>query len=75
MKEKLYEIWAEGYAVTGDCSGAFKIGEIEAIDFQLACDKYAELHSEFKDYYNPQHRSYWGCKLFDNLDDARKSFG
>jgi hypothetical protein len=66
-----YQIWSEGYQATGESSGAYKHGELEANNFKEACDNF------FNDdkYYNSDKLTYWGCRLFDNEVDARKSFG
>lgn len=68
---KKFDIWSEGFVVNEGISGATYHGTIEANSFKEACDKY------FSDdiYYNSKTLKYWGCKLFDNELDARKSFG
>lgn len=67
----IYEIWMEGYCCTGQSSTAFLVAKIEADSFQEACDMY--FKGDF--YYDPKTLMYWGCRLFDNEVDARKSFG
>lgn len=72
---KLYEIWAEGYAVTGGCSGATLLGRELGDNFKDACRRLAKKDAEFDYYFDEQRMTYWGCKLFDNEIDARQRFG
>lgn len=72
---KLYEIWAEGYAATGGCSGATLLGRIRGENFKDACKKLANKDLAFGLYFDEKRMTYWGCSLFDNEADARKSFG
>lgn len=69
---KLFEIWCEGHQATGK---ADLIGYMMAYDFKQACEIYAKLVPSFKKHFDPESMTYWGCKLFDNEKDARKSFG
>lgn len=67
-------VWREGYRVTGNNSGAEKVANITVSDytsFREAC----ELEFINRSYYDPRRNTLWGCKLFDNEEDARKSFG
>ena len=66
-----YEIWSEGYIIQGGSSGAIFFGCEEADTFQEACDKHF-LDNKF---YSSRGLTYWGCRLYDNESDARKSFG
>ena len=70
-----YEIWSEGYSCTGNSSGAIYLGTFEAESFKAACDLLAKSDKEFDRLYNPERMTFWGCRLFDNETDARKSFG
>jgi hypothetical protein len=77
MKKKI-EIWSEGYLATGMegiPAPAHLHGVIEAENLREACEKLAEADEGFKGYFNAKNMSYWGCRLFDNEADARKSFG
>jgi hypothetical protein len=67
MKE--YEIWSEGFAATGESAKANFIGSIWGETFIDACKNSGLKLSS----YDPP--IYWGCRLFDNEADARKSFG
>ena len=70
-KEKSFDIWSEGFAITGGSSGAHYHGTTSASSFKEACDKYFKGDS----LYDSERMTYWGCRLFDNSSDARKSFG
>ena len=86
MKE--WEIWSEGYAATGEHSGAHFHGKFPGETFDDAVE-YANKHHKLgaerngrdryiNDNYYAQRRSnwnIWACNLFDNESDARKSFG
>lgn len=66
-----YEIWSEGYNDMGNIGSAHKHGEQEADSFDQACVIF------FVDdkFFNGKLLTYWGCRLFDNEAEARKSFG
>lgn len=70
MKE--YEIWSEGYADNGGHEGAHFHGKCEAGNFDEACIKLMEAKLDKN---SDGTNSIWGCRLFDNEADARKSFG
>jgi len=71
---QLYEIWSEGYVVQGARGKAFKIGEQVATSFYDACVLHPRVTLDTEDYQIENPRT-WGCRLFDNEIDARKSFG
>lgn len=77
MKE--WEIWSEGYLVSGMegiPATAQLEGKFHAETFSDACKKWAEtLPVKEQKLFNPVYLTFWGCKLFDNEADARKSFG
>jgi len=75
VNEKIYHIWSEGFRATGEYGFANYFGSEKATSFQEACDLYALKNPEFATYYNADQLTYWGCRLFDNEADARKSFG
>lgn len=86
---KTIEIWMEGFMATGQSGTAQKIGEYEAVDFDDAIrqhqeknpnhgiDKYTRESFFTDEDYENRRSNYkiWGCALFDNEADARKSFG
>lgn len=73
---KSYDIWSEGYSITGSYGSAQYICTIAGESFKEACDN-AYKHGIFENYgeYDSEHLSLWGCRLFDNEADARRSFG
>lgn len=71
-----FEVWAEGYAVTGEHGPAQLIGTAEAPTFAEACqavmaDKEERLWGRF----DPERLTLWGCRLFRTATEARRSFG
>jgi hypothetical protein len=70
-EERNFKIWSEGYSCTGECSSAIYLGEESDITFKKACVKFFSNTVLF----DPNRMTYWGCRLFDNEIEARKSFG
>lgn len=88
MKE--FEIWTEGFSATGNQEKASFIGKAFGIDFNDACKNFKHENDIINEYTEEiiihkgdklkldEHYSeprIWGCRLFDNEADARKSFG
>jgi len=77
-EDNKYSLWMEGFSVTGNSSIAQYLGEFEGNSFNDACDNWSKTIAR-PDLYEPgtdeRRPSYWGCKIFDNEMDARKSFG
>ncbi len=69
-----FEIWVEGYAATGQSGEAMCLGIETANTWDEAVEKYMQKH---QGKITKDSRGYtdWGCRLFDNETDARKSFG
>lgn len=70
---KIFEIWQEGFLIQGMDSpaGASYIGRFKAETFKEACVKaFGE-----NEYFSPEYLTFWGCKLYDNEEEARKAFG
>ena len=72
---KTFYIWCEGFQATGQSAGAMLLGYGKGKNLKEACFDLAEKDREFKYYFDEERMTYWGCRLFDNVDDARKSFG
>lgn len=88
---KEYEVWREGYAATGEHSGASLLGRVQARNFRqachiLMCTRYLQQSHEankpeYSEYYNtdwcydPNKLTDWGCHLYWDEKQARKSFG
>lgn len=73
-----YQIWAEGYSATGQSGTATYMGSASGETFKDAVKELAKRASpEDRAFYNTDRiqPTYWGCRLFDNEEDARKSFG
>lgn len=71
LEPREFEIWSEGYAMTGDHGGAHLMGKAIGRTFQEACDNYFKKDRDYKS----KRLTYWGCRLYNNEKDARKSFG
>ena len=75
MKDKIFDIWSEGYSATSEHGTAQFLGTYSAPTFKEAC-KIALKDKEWDmKYYNENRNTYWACRFFDNEVDARKSFG
>ncbi len=81
--DKKYEVWTEGYSVTGNTGRATYMGETIADTFVAA---FHIVINEGLDVYDPNIDKYivnlkgrvptvWACRCFNNEGDARKSFG
>ena len=71
---KKFDLWMEGYRATCEGSDATYIGTYYADTFEEACKMYAK----FKGITLGTHGGMladWGRRIFDNEDDARKSYG
>lgn len=76
---KAIEVWTEGYAVTGNRSPAQRLGVYQAATFDDAVTQHLQtLDAEGQSFYCRSEDGEWrcwGCRLFDNEADARKTFG
>jgi hypothetical protein len=71
---KTFDIWCEGYSVTGQEEKARKVAErVEGETFVDACWSWFKSHSDL--HYDPEQNTAWGCQLFPTEAEARKSFG
>lgn len=79
VETKSFDIWVEGYSATGQSSGATLMGTVTAVSFDEAVKAHvAKLNKSSADYYRRSDDgkwTMWGCRLFDNERDARKSYG
>jgi Zn/Cd-binding protein ZinT len=74
--ERTYEVWSEGYAATGESAGARFHGKFKGATFKDAVESYINtLSPDSRKSFNGERLTYWGCRFFDNEQDARKSFG
>lgn len=77
---KLYYtlIWSEGFVVTGTSATAQLLGKYSTESFDDAVEMYLQEHPASRAYHTKNNKGdhfIWGCQLFDNETDARKSFG
>jgi len=71
-----FEVWSEGFRITGDSGQAHLLGKVEAPTFLMACRVAATQAGDPHNYREADGvPRYWGCRLFDNEVDARRSFG
>lgn len=74
---KMWQVWTEGYAATGEHHTATYHGEVRAETFEEACriilGKSLDLREDGSLQYDRP--AVWNCRCFDNEADARKSFG
>ena len=78
MYKNMYTIWMEGFMATGQHDKASKLCfnnycTWPGNSFEQACKLYSKV--TMCKSYNEKNNSIWGCKLYDNEEDARKSFG
>lgn len=72
----MFNLWIEGYIAQGMSARAEFLGSFDAVDFASACDKWAETVEQKYLYKRCGNvATYWGCRIYDNEIDARKSFG
>lgn len=77
---KKFELWIEGYSVTGSDMKAIKAADIEGDDFDSAVRAYVEgLPIGDRHWWSVNIKTgkwcRWGCKTFDNEAEARVAFG
>lgn len=71
----MIDLWMEGYALNGDRGTATYLGTFEASTVQEAAKAWATTGSPLAKYLNTARTAVWGCRLFDNEADARRTFG
>ena len=75
MHEKI-QLWSEGFAATGEYSTAIFHGEFDASNLKKAVQQFKNtLPEEDQELIDIKHLTYWGCKFFNNKEDASKNFG
>ncbi|MMZ46571.1 hypothetical protein D1872_81890 [compost metagenome] len=72
---KTWSIWREGFKATGINGKASLLGWGTGETFKDACDDLARKDQTFRDFYDPDRLTYWGCRLHDNEHKARAKFG
>ena len=76
MVVNTYEVWTEGYAATGESSGAYFHGRFKGNTFKDAVKDFVKtLSAGSQKDFSEERMCLWGCRFFDNERDARNSFG
>lgn len=72
-----YQLWTEGYSVSGNKCKAIYHGEFEGDTFYHAVVNFSKTLGKYKNgsCIDLVKLTLWGCRFFDNEKDARKSFG
>lgn len=73
MKE--FELWLEGFAITGQNSTAKLQGTEFGENFEEAMKTYAKKYASLNIEERDGNFFIWGCQFYDNEYDARKYFG
>lgn len=66
-----FEIWSEGYSASGERGSATLHGNVRARDFASACAWRFQGRPDF----DVGKLTLYGCRLFDNEAEARRSYG
>lgn len=74
-KLMLFSIWSEGYIATGNSSGASYHGDCAGTSFKDACINHAKLNLVFRKDFDHKRMTLWGCRLFQDREQAARSFG
>lgn len=73
---RIWPLWVEGYAATGESAPAKYLGAFEGETFQDAIQSYKDsLDADTRKYVDVERGTFWGCRFFNREEDARKSFG
>ena len=74
----VFEVWSEGYVITGGEGKAMFHGWIRGKTFEKAMGRYKRVYHGDVEERGEEGNKYfvtWGCRYFDNEADARQSFG
>lgn len=73
---KRWYIWREGYRFGPyEQSHAELMGRGFGTTFAAACEDLAIRNHGFRNNFNAEGLTWFGCRLFDNEHDAREAFG
>ena len=73
---KQHQVWIEGYRATGESGGARFLGTYEAETFAEAVEMALDANNmDRQGFFNAERLTYWGCKFYDNGNDAVSTFG
>lgn len=68
-----FEIWMEGFRISGGEAKASYVGKAEGNNFREAVINWYSKH--FSSTFDAEHLTDWGCELFPSEEQARKRFG
>lgn len=72
---RTFEIWMEGYSVTGGHGTHSFLGTSKGNTFREAVINFINKHPEHKDLFDEKYLTIWACRLFPTEKEAAKSFG
>lgn len=72
---KDWHVYIEGHKAGIEYSTARLMGTANARTFKEACEKLSKVCEYNMNYWDFERLTFFGCRLFDNLHDAQKSFG
>lgn len=74
---KDYDIYIEGFAATGNRGVAHLLGTARADNFTKAVIQFNwdNNQDDRYGYFSPSNLSFWGCRCFQTLEEAQRSFG
>ena len=72
---RLWNIRIEEYHFQEGKQGASFLGQDKGTTFKEACIKWFKNNSDSVVLFDSEEMTYFGCRLFDNETDARKTFG
>ena len=72
---KVFEIWIEGYSVTGGYCKHSLLGTSKGETFREAVINWINKNSDQKSLFNEENLTIWSCRLFPTEAEAAKSFG
>ena len=70
-----YNIWSEGYRATGGYGKHHLLGTSKGNTFKGAVISWINSHPNFKDLFDEDSLTIWGCRLYPTEEEAAKSFG
>lgn len=70
-----YNIWMEGYVVTGDYGTHSLLGTSKGNTFKEAVVKWVNNHPDYKSLFDENRLTIWGCKLYPTEEEAKRGFG
>ncbi len=73
MMNKTFEIWMEGYLITGGGGGASFVGSASGVTFHEAVLNWYKDHPNVN--FNPETLTDWGCRLYPTYAEAKRAFG